>query len=256
MMLFVLMLLVNVVYGVDYRKPALLSSSAYCNPDEILNWSCRPCKGISDIRVDSFYEIGADVELYTAYDYEVNWVVFRGSDSIEDWLMNVDIELEPANWECEFSIHGGFKRVWEESYTDIQYVLSKVNRSRPIFFAGHSLGGVLATLTAYNLSYIDSPIYTFGMPRIGDNAFTDCFSSYELYRFVNERDIFAHLPPLFMDYRHPPREYWWIEDELNDCSPIDGEDMACSDSFPGGISIDDHRFFSNIEFKCVGEIGI
>jgi hypothetical protein len=249
-MVIVFLLLATMTAAQEYRVPALLSSVAYCSSDEILEWSCRPCKELESMQPIDFYEFG-DIQMFMAEDERANWVVFRGSDSLEDWLYNIDIGLEDGTWPCRFRIHGGFLAIWDEIFESIGKVVAGLNDSKPVVFAGHSLGGVMATLTAVNTTRW-ATIYTFGMPRIGDEAFSRCFSDSSHRRYVNERDIFAHLPPKAFGYRHGSQELWWTGTELIECSMWNGEDPECSDSWPGGTSIEEHRFFADVEFKCVG----
>jgi predicted lipase len=66
---------------------------------------------------------------------------------------------------------------------------------------GHSLGGALAILAAYDL--VDQHIatrplvYTFGQPRTGNYAFATSVMATvpDVYRLTHYRDIVAHLPP-------------------------------------------------------------
>ncbi|KNC77626.1 hypothetical protein SARC_09914 [Sphaeroforma arctica JP610] len=66
-----------------------------------------------------------------------------------------------------------------------------------IFITGHSLGGALATLCAYELglrfdtSQLGLTVYTFGSPRVGNKPFTQKFNRMisHCHRLVNDGDI-------------------------------------------------------------------
>jgi predicted lipase len=201
---------------------------------------------LKSIRPIAYYELD-NIEFYTAEDETHEWIVFRGSDSLEDWLFNIDLSMIQSEWPCNFHIHRGFLSIWNAIYSRLLSLVKNINK--PVVMAGHSLGGVFATLTGLNMT-TDASIYTFGMPRIGDADFVRCFEGRELIRFINKRDIVAHLPPMTLGYRHMPREIWYNdEDDIVECSLSNGEDMECSDSFPGGVSLTDHETFAGIRFK-------
>lgn len=50
--------------------------------------------------------------------------------------------------------------------------------NRRVMHAGHSLGGALATLAAYDIQtafgFKDLQVYTYGAPRTGNHAFARC----------------------------------------------------------------------------------
>ncbi|CAB3400768.1 unnamed protein product [Caenorhabditis bovis] len=109
---------------------------------------------------------------------------------------------------------------------------------------GHSLGGAIATLTAFRIAFrqysTKIKVHTFGEPRVGDMRFANYFSDVIPYAFrvVHSTDPVPHLPPLHLDnltadgypYHHP-REIWYNNDFTNYvlCDPINGEDFECSD---------------------------
>lgn len=79
----------------------------------------------------------------------------------------------------------------------------------PIYFAGHSLGAALATLSALHIASLcefDNSnkstcaanffLYTYASPRVGDCAFSrECKRLLSAFRVVNSEDIIADLPP-------------------------------------------------------------
>lgn len=70
-------------------------------------------------------------------------------------------------------------------------------RDRPVWFAGHGTGAVLATLAAQHEVEAGRPVralYTFGSPRVGDPSFAASFRV-PAFRVVNGVDAMATLPP-------------------------------------------------------------
>jgi hypothetical protein len=128
-------------------------------------------------------------------------LVFRGTENIRDWLTNAELMMMP--WMRGGRVHAGFRR----AFLSIQQKLEDSLRehlpdSTPLFYAGHSLGGALATLAASWRK--PAAAYTFGSPYVGDDAFGETLNGH-FYRVVNDRDIVATVPlpiPPRLDYVH------------------------------------------------------
>ncbi|MDJ0782853.1 MAG: lipase family protein [Desulfosarcinaceae bacterium] len=120
-------------------------------------------------------------------------LVFRGTmGSLEAWLPN--FYSLPSPWShdpAEGQIHRGFQRCFEEIWPELAPVLATVRR--PIFYTGHSLGGALATLTAARRA--PTAVYTFGAPRMGDQAFVTYLKDRAIYRVFTANDIVTSMPP-------------------------------------------------------------
>jgi hypothetical protein len=89
-------------------------------------------------------------------------------------------------------------------YPDIKDTIEEFRtQNQTLWFTGHSLGGALAMLAGAKM-YFEAPrlladgIYTFGQPRTCDRllagAHNKAFTS-RTYRFVNNNDIVAQVPP-------------------------------------------------------------
>ena len=129
-------------------------------------------------------------------------IVFRGSDEIEDWRINA--QINQSDFINRGKVHSGFKKAYlsirEELFTELK------NNSLPLFITGHSLGAALAALAAselYENKYFDS-CYTFGSPRVGDSEFVKSITSNSIYRIINNSDIVTTIPIDFktINYRH------------------------------------------------------
>jgi pimeloyl-ACP methyl ester carboxylesterase len=72
--------------------------------------------------------------------------------------------------------------------------------STPAYIVGHSMGGALAQLAALDVRFAGAAsrvhVYTFGAPRIGNDAFADVVRAYtqEAWRFTHNRDIVPSVP--------------------------------------------------------------
>ena len=85
-----------------------------------------------------------------------------------------------------------------------------------IWVTGHSLGGALATMMGAEIlrridageNYKLKGVYTFGSPRVGNNAFHAKFtkaaaaSGTRVVRFRNGDDIVTAVPGLLLEYKH------------------------------------------------------
>ena len=126
-----------------------------------------------------------------------------------------------------------------------------------ILFTGHSLGGAVATLFAFDICYYNLPyqiysLITFGSPRVGNDAFSNYMSNCEIdsTRVTHYYDIVPHVPEEFLGYEHITQEVWY--DEMNadyiECNDDYGEDSSCSNSCAPVkcTSLSDHLNYLNI----------
>ncbi|KNC75696.1 hypothetical protein SARC_11785 [Sphaeroforma arctica JP610] len=81
--------------------------------------------------------------------------------------------------------------------------LDEVHNPFHVFITGHSLGGALATLCAYEFSRVFAgaelalTVYTFGSPRVGNHQYAWLYNERipNTYRIVNDGDPITALPP-------------------------------------------------------------
>ena len=146
-------------------------------------------------------------------DKRIN-LVFRGSDELSDWLHNFFIFKKNINNNIKVNnikVHSGFYKLLFNNnlYTDILNEIIKLTNQYTDYklnVTGHSLGGALATLFSFFLSYsITSKIYiySFASPRVGNRIWANIFNNKENlihYRFVNQKDIVTAIPYFY--YSH------------------------------------------------------
>eukprot|EP00930_Biecheleria_cincta_P071351 TRINITY_DN58860_c0_g1_i1.p1 TRINITY_DN58860_c0_g1~~TRINITY_DN58860_c0_g1_i1.p1 ORF type:complete len:1129 (+),score=210.06 TRINITY_DN58860_c0_g1_i1:48-3389(+) len=136
-------------------------------------------------------------------------LAFRGTDTAYNWLTNFSADLVPSELgTCRGHIHQGF----QTAYFGIrEQMLEKLNgdlaacgldslaRHVTVRITGHSLGGALATLAAYDLTSkfsCELHVVTWGCPRIGDAEFAaSCRETLpRMVRFVTKMDPVPRLP--------------------------------------------------------------
>ncbi|EGG23574.1 hypothetical protein DFA_05707 [Cavenderia fasciculata] len=155
------------------------------------------------------------------------YLVFRGSDDKVNWLTDLASlipEHYPSSNDPE-KVGLGFKDAWLDVKQHVVASLRDsgcVERSScNLVILGHSLGGAIATLAAYDFAYEigtqnfwDINVMTFGSPRVGNCAFQSKYENAGInsLRFVNYNDTIPHYPysyPHFgLEYVHVNEEVW------------------------------------------------
>ena len=144
-----------------------------------------------------FLEAGA-LQCYLAWTSQFVIVAFRGTEADEwgDVLDDVLFKMEP--WDRpDTHVHGGCKAALERVWETLAARLAPLAASRTVWFAGHSLGGALATLAGDRFAST-AGICTIGSPRVGDGPFARGFDrrfGARALRYVNDADVVTHLPP-------------------------------------------------------------
>jgi len=136
-------------------------------------------------------------------------VAFRGTEDLRDWL--TDLTTEWTVLKGGVRVHTGFFRSYstirERMFATVTRLL--MQKARPVYITGHSLGGALACMATSELANADdaqvrdsiAACYTFGCPRAGDKSF-DWYVKVPLYRVTNGIDVVPTIPPAFLGYRH------------------------------------------------------
>jgi triacylglycerol lipase len=175
-----------------YGDPAVVSEIAYAG-------GIDECEFIADE--------GAEVYILgTRHDC---MVISRGTEP-NKWD---DISADANAWTIAIEVgkvHSGFHKHVDVLWPKIESLLKE--NQRPVWFAGHSLGGAMSLLNAVRcrLSRIPSEpqaIFTYGSPRVGDRKLVN-FLKVRHYRWVNNNDIVPRVPPRWMGYRHMGREIY------------------------------------------------
>jgi triacylglycerol lipase len=126
------------------------------------------------------------------------YVVFRGTQTIGDWLANVDF-IQTGQQHGWGKTERGFAGVYSGSAPVIIGALKNAGSPARVFVTGHSLGGSLATLCAADVrASLDATttLYAFASPRTGDRAFAARFNTEcpDTWRIVNTEDIVNTVP--------------------------------------------------------------
>ena len=118
----------------------------------------------------------------------------------QNWLTNLETELVPFATHAGRRpglVHAGFLDAFTKLQSGVNSALQELlaERPRPVWYAGHSLGGALATLAAAWFGN-GTGLYVFGCPRVGDDKFVAEFPQCtSVWRFCNSGDPVALVPP-------------------------------------------------------------
>ena len=209
---------------------------------------------------------------FVAYDSSVNRIVMSiaGTDplKIKDWVDDLNFfkteypyckMYNPAGY-CE--VHEGFLGTYEVAKSVVRSVISSYKSSFPtatLHLTGHSLGAILALLTAMDLKLtmgisVDS-LLTFGQPRGGDDAFADfATATIPQTRVTHHTDPVPHLPPMRLAlqpyFRHPAGEVFYPQfDSLGKHVICEGqEDSSCSDQYFLDLNLLEHLDYVGFDF--------
>jgi len=218
--------------------------SSYCPQTQLQTWTCYFCTFNASITSGFVMQqeikgILSDTFGYVGYRGKTAEVVFRGTTNIDNWIANADFaHVSPYSNIPTAFVHQGFYEDYKSMKGAVQSALNSViahQNVTEVYFTGHSLGGALATLAAYDLApslRIPSNVYTYGSPRVGNQVFTDAW--YKLFpnsiRVTNMDDPVPHLPPTALNYHHVAQEVWYNKPTTYKICDTTGEDPKCSDS--------------------------
>lgn len=129
--------------------------------------------------------------------------------------------------------------------TEIQK-LTALYRNAKIYVTGYSLGSALATIAALDIhnlfGHVDQ-LYTYGEPRVGNEAFASYITSSlpERWRVIHYADIVPHVPPqLPIPYAHFAYEIWY-DKGMKTFKQCGAEEFRCSKSLlPTSWTTSDH----------------
>jgi triacylglycerol lipase len=138
-------------------------------------------------------------------------IACRGTEPNEWTDIRADVDAVSVLAETAGKVHRGFKREVDNLWPMLE--TSLMEYQDPVYFTGHSLGGAMAKICAARcqLSHISTnpqQLFTFGSPRVGNKSYVN-FVKLDHYRFVNNNDIVARVPPVWMGYQHSGHEVYF-----------------------------------------------
>jgi hypothetical protein len=149
-------------------------------------------------------------------------ISFRSTVSDDGWelTMNVltDLKSYPANIGfidksvpnakkySKINVHAGFHNEYLRYREPILESVSQ-HPDKNIYVTGHSLGGALAVLNAFDIAaHTQRPVtvFTFGQPRVGGKEFRAAYEELvpDTYRVVVDGDPIPRTPGTLIDFEH------------------------------------------------------
>ncbi|KAG2495118.1 hypothetical protein HYH03_006728 [Edaphochlamys debaryana] len=186
-----------------------------------------PCGFINNARTDTqafVHRNDRTKELVVAFRGTQPDLVNHPKDALND-LRALLVPLEEAifgtvpHTQGEPHVHLGFQECYKSVVEDVRRAVADVLSRDPegrwrVVLTGHSLGGALATLAAYDLANIyqnaaqDRVVcYTFASPRVCNDDFACSYNHLVPYtwRFSNVRDVVPMVPLVHWTYCHVGR---------------------------------------------------
>jgi len=244
-----------------------LDAIAYCPDQDIEGWQCVSCSPGLTFR-QLFVAPDTTVSAYVVDNNDnTTIVVFKGTDPLSwtEWAEDAKLLMQHTPEICDSCyVHSGFYQSYQ-SLRDAMFanMMTSLNNlpadsgSRKVYVTGHSLGAATATLFALYLKQqqgIDSVVYTFGTPRIGNRDYANTYNSLmpNSFRFIHHADIVPHLPPALLGYYHEGLLIYCPDDQGVQCQAMPG---AEDDGGFLHISVTDHGQYCGINFFDYIDLG-
>lgn len=137
---------------------------------------------------------------YVITGENVTVVAFRGTDfnEVSDWIANLGRSATDTQ---HGRVHKGFYSAYQSMKQQVDAIVTERDTTH-LWVTGHSLGGALALMCAYDLEEVENRrlngVITFGQPMVAHQEFADYIDTLfngRYARFVNRDDIVPKVPP-------------------------------------------------------------
>ncbi|KAK7686333.1 hypothetical protein QCA50_010557 [Cerrena zonata] len=210
----------------SFKPFTFYASTAYCQPATTLAWSCgancqansgfQPVASGGDGNVTQFWYVGFDPSLQTVI------VAHQGTDTSKLLPVLTDASIATVRLDSTLFpgvsssvlVHSGFAGSQSRSASDVlaavQTAITKFKATQ-VTIVGHSLGGAIALIDSVflplHISGVTFKTITYGMPRVGNQAFADYVDAHVALTHVNnEKDPVPIVPGRFLGFHHPSGE--------------------------------------------------
>ena len=161
-----------------------------------------------------------------------NIIVFRGTQEPDEWIANINAAQTDyqSNNAQTGKVHQGFYSLYANNLAvPIRKVIKQFAPNIPCYVTGHSLGGAMAVLAAFDLARNfeglrqQIQMYSYASPRVGNPKFAQSFNNLvpNSYRIVNYADSTWLLPPTQLNesvYLHVGQA-WSFINQTGDLNP-------------------------------------
>ncbi len=240
------------------------SGAAYESTASIQSWNCSYCHKypLSDIKV--FSNSVGGIQGFAGFSKGLNAivVVFRGSNNIQNWILNIGTTKSTYSLCSNCAVHSGFLSGYNFVATAVKTAVETLKakyKGVKLYVTGHSLGGALAILCTAHLRSLFGNVdltYTYGQPRVGNQAFADWYQAHNpnTYRLVDYADIVPHVPPSNFGFLHGGHQVWY-QRGMTSYKICDPESMSCANSIgTTNYSTDDHNLDNYLKLRALNGI--
>jgi len=202
------------------------ASTAYCQPSSTLAWNCGAnCQANSDFIPVASGGDGSSVQFwYVGFSPSQASVIVahQGTDpskieadatDVDAFLTSLDSTLFPG-LSSSIEAHNGFASEQTKTATAVLSAVKtaiSAHGATKVTIVGHSLGAAIALLDGVylplHISGVTFRVVTYGMPRVGNQAFANYVDSHlTLTHINNKEDLVPIVPGRFLGYVHPAGE--------------------------------------------------
>ena len=265
---------VNTSLDIDFLKLLIENMDLlykYKSVDDIKN---NLNEGFKDAEQDSYFYHDKKYNLFYSIVKLDNKVLLCFRGTLKTSLKNLAIDIFDKKIPADNGeVHDGFYISWNEVKDKIIENLTEIknnnlNSPLEIIIFGHSLGGAISTLAAYDLglkynisiglkdNISIGSVWTFGSPRVGNKDFAKYYTenkTWSDYRFTYSKDPITHLPPISWDFHHVGIEYYLNPTQmtykiLDDLESKEGNNQfsLCEDNILKNVK--DHNGYFKIDY--------
>lgn len=137
---------------------------------------------------------------FIALDGNTVFVIFRGTQTADEWVHNLNTKLRKHFLPDCGNVHEGFYSTYM-GFREFLLTAIKSCKNSKIIIGGHSLGAAFATLAISdiekNTQHTVKALYTYGSPRVGDKDFSERYNreyGKKTFRIVNTSDVVTSIP--------------------------------------------------------------
>ncbi|HBX55395.1 lipase family protein [Pseudomonas sp. UBA2684] len=130
------------------------------------------------------------------------YLVFRGTDTVQDWLDDLDAEQRSYPWQAGVGqVHDGFLKLYTSLRDLALQAVDSLQPNAALWVCGHSLGCTLSSLAVLDVRerWPDLPLqhYNFASPRLAAADFAAYYNALQVptFRLVNDSDLVPQVPP-------------------------------------------------------------
>ncbi|KAM6497181.1 lipase class 3 family protein [Amanita muscaria] len=202
------------------------AAAAYCQPDVTRLWTCgADCQANADFIPVAAGGDGASVQFwYVGFSPSLNSVIVahQGTDTTKIQAIATDVNAFQESLDSNLfpgidssvEVHNGFANEQAKTATQVLSAAKSAlstHGATSVTVVGHSLGAAIALLDSVylplHLPGVSFTTVTYGMPRVGNQAFANYVDSHlKLTHVNNKKDPIPIVPGRFLGYHHPSGE--------------------------------------------------